>query len=199
MMRKKIVAGNWKMNLNWNEAKTLFQQLQSIDNKEVEVIVFPSTAFLSSIVNEGGKIIQVGAQNGYPKDSGAYTGESSFSQLKSIGINYSLVGHSERRDYFCESNQFLKEKIDACLYHKITPLFCCGEPLSVREKKDEKKFVTQQISESLFHLTSSEILKCIIAYEPIWAIGTGLTASCEQAEEMHLTIRIILRKNTVTP
>lgn len=188
-MRKKIAAGNWKMNLEWNDAKTLFQSLEGTSNGDIEVIVFPSTPYLLPLLNEKSNRIKIGAQNAYPKDSGAYTGETSFSQLKSIGISHVLIGHSERREYFSESNEFLREKTDACLNHGITPVFCCGEPLEIREKNEEKSFVTKQIEESLFHLDSRELQKCVIAYEPIWAIGTGLTATIDQAEEMHKTIR----------
>lgn len=188
-MRKKIVAGNWKMNLEWNDAQTLFDSLQNSQNNEVEVIVFPSTPYLASLITRNSHTVKVGVQNGYPKSSGAFTGETSFTQLKSIGISHALVGHSERRQYFSESNEFLKEKVDACLGLEIIPVFCCGEPLAIREKNEEQLFVTNQISESLFHLDAESLKKCVIAYEPIWAIGTGLTATSAQAEEMHKTIR----------
>lgn len=188
-MRKKIVAGNWKMNLEWNDAQTLFDSIQNSQTDGVEVIVFPSTPYLTSLINRNSQTVKVGAQNGYPKSNGAFTGETSFVQLKSIGISHALVGHSERRQYFTESNEFLKEKVDACLSLGITPVFCCGEPLEIREKNEEKSFVTNQISESLFHLDADTLKKCVIAYEPIWAIGTGLTATSDQAEEMHKTIR----------
>ncbi len=188
-MRKKILAGNWKMNLEWNDAKALFQSLSDMEPGDVEVIVFPSAPYLLPLSTESSGTVKVGTQNGYPKDSGAYTGETSFAQLKSIGITHALIGHSERREYFSESSEFLKQKTDACLAHGITPVFCCGEPLKIREKKEEKTFVTRQIEESLFHLDAGDLQKCVIAYEPIWAIGTGLTATSEQAEEMHLVIR----------
>lgn len=188
-MRRKIVAGNWKMNLDWKEANALFQSLQTVQNEQVEVIVFPSSLYLSAFASEKGSILKIGAQNAYPKNSGAYTGEIAFSQLKSIGVSHVLIGHSERRDYFSESNSFLKEKVDACLENGITPVFCCGESLPVREKNEETAFVTRQIEESLFHLSTEDLKKCVVAYEPIWAIGTGLTATSEQAEQMHLSIR----------
>lgn len=122
-MRRKIVAGNWKMNLDWKEANALFQSLQTVQNEQVEVIVFPSSLYLSAFASEKGSILKIGAQNAYPKNSGAYTGEIAFSQLKSIGVSHVLIGHSERRDYFSESNSFLKEKVDACLENGITPFF----------------------------------------------------------------------------
>ncbi|NGF75342.1 triose-phosphate isomerase [Fluviicola sp. SGL-29] len=188
-MRRKIVAGNWKMNLDWDAANALFQSLKTIQNEQVEVIVFPSSLYLAVFSSGNNHSLKVGAQNAYPKNSGAYTGEIAFSQLKSIGVSHVLIGHSERRDYFSENNSFLKEKVDACLENGITPVFCCGESLPVREKNEETAFVTRQIEESLFHLSADEFKKCIIAYEPIWAIGTGLTATSEQAEQMHRDIR----------
>lgn len=188
-MRKKIVAGNWKMNLKCEEATGLFLSLANAKNSTVEVIVFPSTLYLQSFLDIANKNIQIGAQNAYPIDTGAYTGETSFYQLKSIGVTHVLIGHSERRAYFSESNEFLKEKVDAALKNNITPVFCCGESFLIREKGKEKEFITNQIKESLFHLSSDAFQKCIIAYEPIWAIGTGKTATSEQAEEIHKTIR----------
>lgn len=188
-MRKKIVAGNWKMNLEWNDANALFHSLCEINTQQAEVIIFPSAPYLFPFLAEKNTSISIGAQNGYPAESGAYTGETSFKQLKSIGVTHALIGHSERREYFGESNTFLKEKVDACLSAGITPVFCCGEPLSIREANKEQVFVTQQLDESLLHLSTADFEKCVIAYEPIWAIGTGLTASSEQAEAMHLTIR----------
>jgi triosephosphate isomerase (TIM) len=191
-MRKKIVAGNWKMNLSWSEANVLFQSLATTEKTDVEVIVFPSTPYILPLQQQNQSVVKIGAQNAYPKASGAYTGETSFDQLKTTGIEHVLIGHSERREYFNESNEFLKEKVDACLRAEMTPVFCCGEPLSIREAGNEKSFVTAQIKESLFHLDKASIEKCIIAYEPIWAIGTGLTASSSQAEEMHATIRTFI-------
>lgn len=188
-MRKRIVAGNWKMNLDWSEAKALADSIKELEIDQIEVIIFPSSLYLTALALENDSNIKIGAQNAYPKPSGAYTGEQSFSQLKAIGVTHVLIGHSERREYFAESNAFLKEKVDACLELGLTPIFCCGEALAIRENKDEKSFVTNQIKESLFHLSAEEFSKCVLAYEPIWAIGTGLTASSEQAEEMHLCIR----------
>lgn len=191
-MRKKIVAGNWKMNLSWNEAQDLFQSFSDVEKTDVEVIVFPSTPYLLPLIAEKNSVIAVGAQNAYPKDKGAYTGEVSMTQLSSFGVNHVLIGHSERREYFNETTSFLKEKVDAALQAQITPIFCCGEPLQVRELKDELAYVTAQVKDSLFHLSADELKRCVIAYEPIWAIGTGLTASSEQAEEMHKAIRAFI-------
>lgn len=193
-MRKKIVAGNWKMNLSWVEANELFQNLAHAKKEGVDVLIFPSTPYLFPFASTADKNIAIGAQNAYPKDSGAYTGETSMAQLKSLGITHVLIGHSERREYFNESNEFLKEKIDAALNHGLTPVFCCGEALDIREAGQENAFVTQQIEASLFHLSNEEMAKCVLAYEPIWAIGTGKTATSQQAEEMHHTIRQFIAK-----
>ena len=131
------------------------------------------------------------AQNCYSKKSGAFTGELSVEILKSIGIEYVVLGHSERREYFGESNAFLADKVNICLEYGITPIFCCGEPLEIREADTQNAYVAKQLEESLFHLDASAIAKLIIAYEPIWAIGTGKTASNAQAQEMHASIRSV--------
>ena len=188
-MRKRIVAGNWKMNLDWDEAQTLANAIQQIEIGQTEVIICPSSLYIGALSIENKSNIKIGAQNAYPKPSGAFTGEQSFTQLKSIGVSHVLIGHSERRAYFNETNAFLKEKVDACLEVGLTPIFCCGEELAIREKNEEAAFVTNQIAESLFHLSAEDFSKCVLAYEPIWAIGTGLTASSAQAEEMHKCIR----------
>jgi triosephosphate isomerase (TIM) len=133
------------------------------------------------------------AQNCYNKTSGAYTGEVSAEMLQSIGIQYCIVGHSERREYFSESNQMLAEKIDRCLEKGIRPIFCCGEPLPVREEGTQNGYVETQLRESLFHLTTEQLSNIIIAYEPIWAIGTGRTATAQQAQEMHAHLRDVLK------
>jgi triosephosphate isomerase len=135
---------------------------------------------------------EVAAQNCYHKKSGAYTGEVSVEMLHSIGVNYCIIGHSERREYFAESNAVLAEKINLCLENFITPIFCCGEPLQMREAGTQNDFVALQLKESLFHLTAKEVKGVIIAYEPIWAIGTGKTATTAQAQEMHRFLRSLL-------
>jgi len=188
-MRKKIVAGNWKMNLEWETAQQLFNAIQTIKVDDVQVVVFPSQPYLIPLINQNKSTVSVGSQNAYAKDFGAYTGETSFKQLKSFGVNYVLIGHSERREYFGETNQILKDKVDACLANEMTPVFCCGEPLEVRNSNEEIDFVRTQLTASLFHLSADSIKRCIIAYEPIWAIGTGLTATSDQAEAMHAAIR----------
>ncbi len=132
------------------------------------------------------------AQNCYFQKSGAYTGEVSAEILKSVGTDYVIIGHSERREYFNENHQMLAEKINLCLANKLKPIFCCGEPLSVRESQDQNKYVEDQLNESLFHLTAEQLTGFVIAYEPIWAIGTGKTASSAQAQEMHAHIRNVI-------
>lgn len=132
------------------------------------------------------------AQNLYHKKSGAFTGEVSAAMLHSIGVPYCIVGHSERREYFNESNSVLAEKVNLCLSHFMTPLFCCGEPLQVRAAGGQNEFVAKQLQESLFHLSAREIRDIIIAYEPIWAIGTGETATTAQAQEMHAYLRSVI-------
>lgn len=188
-MRKNIVAGNWKMNLVSSEAKKLVSEINKFEDKDVEVIIFPPSIFIQEAINTAKGQLKVGAQNFYPKEKGAFTGEVSTTQFKDLGVSYVLVGHSERRMYFAEDSSFLKQKVDAALSVDLNVVFCCGEPLEVRESSNELVYVKQQLIDSLFHLTATEISKCIIAYEPIWAIGTGKTASIEQAEEMHAAIR----------
>ncbi len=187
-MRKNIVAGNWKMNLSENEAVELAKEVAEIKVDNAQVIIFPPAIFIPSITKLGLNLL-VGAQNFYPKDKGAFTGEISITQLKDAGVSHVLVGHSERRTILKEDNEFLKEKVNVALEHGIHVVFCCGEELTVREKGTENEFVKSQLVESIFHLNEDHLKNVTIAYEPIWAIGTGLTASKEQAEAMHLFIR----------
>ena len=189
-MRKKIVAGNWKMNLLWEEAMDLATGVNnaSLDLENVEMIVFPPFIYAPTIITNNPQL-NVGLQNFYPADKGAFTGEVSITQAKNIGAKYVLIGHSERRAIFNENEVFLKEKVDAALANDLTPVFCCGEPLEIREANEELNYVKQQLLDSLFHLSADDMAKCIVAYEPVWAIGTGKTASVEQAESMHKSIR----------
>jgi triosephosphate isomerase len=136
--------------------------------------------------------IFVAAQNCYSKKSGAYTGEVSVEMLASLGVQYVVIGHSERREYFVESNKLLADKLDIALEYRITPIFCCGEPLGVREAGTQNEFVAKQLEDSLFHLDEEAVQKLVIAYEPIWAIGTGKTATSAQAQEMHAYLRSVL-------
>ena len=135
------------------------------------------------------KDIQVGAQNFFYEQKGAFTGEVSYGQLASIGIKDVLIGHSERRSLFQESEAMLKEKVDVAIANGLNVIFCCGEPLEIRESNKQEEFVKEQLEKSLFHLSAEQLMQVVIAYEPVWAIGTGVTASSNQAEEMHLSIR----------
>ncbi len=190
-MRKRIVAGNWKMNLLPDEAENLFNAL--IVKKDwpshVQVVVFPPAVYLRHFKDISDHSVLLGVQNFFPKESGAFTGELSVTQAKACGADYLLIGHSERRAYFGEHEEFLKEKVDASLANKSPFIFCCGEPLVIREAGTELQYVKAQLEGSLFHLSDTEILNATIAYEPVWAIGTGKTASSQQAEQMHSAIR----------
>jgi len=192
-MRRQIVAGNWKMNKTYPEALALVTEiaadLQNNPANGVEVIVAPPFPFLAGVNEKKGANIQLSAQNCHQKDSGAYTGEVSATMLQSVGCEYVILGHSERRQYFQEDNQLLEQKLKAVLAAGLKPIFCCGESLEQREQEIHFDFIAQQLKEGLFHLSNEEFEKVIIAYEPIWAIGTGRTASSEQAQEMHEFIR----------
>jgi len=189
-MAQKIVAGNWKMNLEKEPAFDLVNQLnEKIEQSSVRVIAFPPSIYVLPIAKMSQGKFDLGVQNFYTKSAGAYTGEISIPQVKSVGGSIGLIGHSERREYFLESNALLKEKVDAAVENQFEFIFCCGEPLAVREANEELSYVKQQLEESLFHLGTEQMSKTIIAYEPIWAIGTGRTASAEQAEDMHANIR----------
>ena len=194
-MRDQIVAGNWKMNKNQQESFSLVQEIQDqLSQHPIQkgkVVVAPPSIYLSDItkMSSESESLYVAAQNCHSEDSGAYTGEISATMLKSVGVQYVILGHSERREYFNESNQFLAKKVDAVLSQGLKPIFCCGEPLSVRESNQQEQYVNQQLTESLFHLSADSFQTLVIAYEPIWAIGTGRTASAEQAQQMHRSIR----------
>lgn len=193
-MRKNIVAGNWKMNLSENEAVELAKEVAEIQVENADVIIFPPAIFIPTISKLGLKLI-IGAQNFYPKDKGAFTGEIAITQLKDAGVSHVLVGHSERRTILKEDNAFLKQKVNAAIDYDLQVVFCCGEELAIREKGSENEFVKTQLVESIFHLSAEQLKSITIAYEPIWAIGTGLTASKEQAEAMHLFIRETIANN----
>lgn len=186
-MRKKILAANWKMNLLHKEAIELFKQIsQYAENQNVQI--YSPYLYLSELASQG--VVDVGAQNFYYENSGAYTGEISLAQLESCGVKHVLIGHSERRQLFNETDELLKKKVDAAISNGFNIIFCCGEPLGIRQKNEHVKFVVKQLKDSLFHVPSKNWNQIAIAYEPIWAIGTGLTASCEQAEDMHASIRL---------
>jgi triosephosphate isomerase len=188
-MRKKIVAGNWKMNLFPEEALELYKRINAeLRAADCEVLVFPPALFVSELIRQQG-VIPVGVQNFHPSENGAFTGEISISQVSAVGVKHALIGHSERRMIFGESNAFLKEKINAALAHTVTPIVCCGESLAQRDEGTHLDFVCSQLLETIGHLNAEELSRCVIAYEPIWAIGTGRTATTEQAQEMHKHIR----------
>lgn len=195
-MRKNIVAGNWKMNLNREEGLKLVKDVLSLlpHDNEVEVVFSPSFVHLYRINKMCSDFTQVhiASQDISKEKSGAFTGEVSASMVNSLGIKYTILGHSERREYCLESNQELQQKVDVALNNNLEIIFCCGESLNQREEGVHVDWIKSQLSESLFHLTEEEFNKIVIAYEPIWAIGTGVTASSNQAEEMHQFIRSII-------
>jgi len=201
-MRKKIVAGNWKMNKTMADGATLVKEVISLlesqkpaqSPAELGVVFGTPFILLDSIATlvKDNPYMSVAAQNCYTKESGAYTGETSVEMIKSTGAANVIIGHSERREYFNESNQMLAEKVDITLKHGLTPIFCIGEKLEVRNANKHFDLIKQQIEESLFHLDATAFAKVVIAYEPVWAIGTGVTASTEQAQEMHAFIRQLL-------
>ena len=198
-MRKQIAAANWKMNLTYQQGVSLLQTLVSAEislkenHQAVFAVPFPYLEMAVDAV-QNKKNYSVSAQNCSDKKSGAYTGEVSAEMLKSMNVPFCIIGHSERREYFGESNKVLAEKVNICLATGITPIFCCGEALQIREEGVQNSFVENQLKESLFHLTGQDLQKLVIAYEPIWAIGTGKTASTAQAQEMHAHIRSVLKK-----
>lgn len=199
-MRKKIVAGNWKMNLNKDQALALTTEL--IDAlgalpENQRVMVCPPSIHLSSVAALAlrSKGLEVGGQNMHQAESGAYTGEISGAMLKSYGINSVLLGHSERRAYFHEDNALLREKVDAALAAGIEVIYCFGEMLEERENEVHFDVVSRQLKEALFHIETQQWKHIVLAYEPVWAIGTGRTASPEQAQEMHAHIRRVLAEH----
>jgi triosephosphate isomerase len=196
-MRKQIAAANWKMNLTFQQGEKLLDDILEANivlashQQAIFAVPYPYLLMTRSEVDNA-KNYYVSAQNCYNKKSGAYTGEVSAEMLHSIGVPYCVIGHSERREYFNETNAVLAEKLDLCLQNFITPIFCCGEPLSIREAGTQNDFVATQLKESLFHLSAEKIKDIVIAYEPIWAIGTGKTATTEQAQEIHAYLRSVL-------
>lgn len=196
-MRQKIVAGNWKMNKNAEETEDLLNDLidklpQDVD---AQIIVAPTFINLASAVDHlEFTNIAVAAQNMHQNENGAYTGEISADMLKSIGVNIVILGHSERRAYFHETDTILAQKVTTALKHDMTVIFCFGEELKDRQNNQHFNVVENQLHDGLFHLENNDWEKIILAYEPVWAIGTGETASPEQAQEMHEFIRETIRK-----
>ena len=199
-MRKNIVAGNWKMNTTFQEAEELIDNI--IDKLETtgskcDVVVCPPALYLEMVSDYGGeteKLLSIGAQNVSEHEKGAYTGEISAAMLASMDIEYCIIGHSERRKYFGETGAQLAQKVERLLDNAIRPIFCCGELLEEREAGNHFQIVETQIEEALFHLSEDEFSNVVIAYEPVWAIGTGKTATADQAQEMHAFIRGLLKK-----
>lgn len=199
-MRKFIAAANWKMNCTKEQAKTLVEDLLAIshtlDKRHLVVLAvpYPYLIMVKDLVGQNNDYFTVAAQNVHHKDHGAYTGEISAAMLASIGVEYVVIGHSERREQFGESNELLAQKVNIALEYGLKPIFCCGEPLEVREAGNQNEYVKKQLQESLFHLSAEQMKNIVIAYEPVWAIGTGKTASIEQAQEMHFHLRALLIK-----
>ena len=200
-MRKKIVAGNWKMNLNFEDGVSLFSEIVNMVKDEIvgnqEVIVCTPFIHLSTVakLSENVKNVHIGSQNIHQAESGAYTGEVSASQIISVGVEYVILGHSERRAYFGESDSLLAEKVNAALKHDLKPIFCIGETKEERESGKFFEIIKTQLTDGVFHLSKEEFAKVVLAYEPVWAIGTGLTASPEQAQEVHAFIRETIAKH----
>jgi triosephosphate isomerase (TIM) len=196
-MRKKIVAGNWKCNTNLQEGIELAKAVDKLAAKEAakDVVVVLGVPFthLTKVVETVDKDrIGVSAQNCAAEAGGAYTGEVSAEMVKSTGAGYVIIGHSERRDYYGETSEVLNKKLALALENGLTPIYCCGEPLEVREANVQNEYVKKQLEETIFKLPESDFKKIVIAYEPIWAIGTGKTATSEQAQEIHAYIRSII-------
>lgn len=199
-MRQKIVAGNWKMNNDSQESKKLISEIKSaikgVALQNTRVIIAPSFVQLASSVKDAeNSAIEVAAQNMHQADSGAFTGEISATMLQSIGVKTVILGHSERRSFFGEDDELLAAKIDAALANNMEVIFCIGEQLEERKLDNYLLEVGSQIKNALFHLEDSDWKNIILAYEPVWAIGTGETASPEQAQEMHAFIRNAIAKN----
>ena len=190
-MRKKIIAGNWKMNMTPTEAVNLVNTLKPLVNNEDVDVVFcvPAIDIIPAMEAAKGTNIHIGAENMYFEESGAYTGEISPKMLEDAGVKYVVIGHSERREYFAETDETVNKKVLKALEHGITPIICCGESLTQREQGITIDWIRQQIKIAFLNVTADQAKTTVIAYEPIWAIGTGKTATTEQAEEVCAAIR----------
>ena len=190
-MRKKIVAGNWKCNTTLQEGIALAKEVNNVVNtSNVQVILGTPFIHLTEVVKlTTNKVIAVAAQNCAAEAKGAFTGEVSAAMVKSTGATYVILGHSERRGYYGETSEILNKKVALAIENGLTPIYCCGEALDIREKGEENAFVINQLKETIFNLSEEDFKKIVIAYEPIWAIGTGKTATSDQAEDMLKTIR----------
>lgn len=192
MARTPLIAGNWKMHCTPSEAKKLVQELKQrvSGSDDVEVVVCPPFVALHGVVEECvGSSIGVGAQNVHGEESGAFTGEVAAPMLTEIGVTYAIIGHSERRQYYGETNETVNERLHGALKHDLTPIVCVGETLEERENDQTEAVVSQQIEKGLAGLSAGQMAGTVIAYEPVWAIGTGRTATPEQAQQMHAYIR----------
>lgn len=196
-MRKKIVAGNWKMNLDIEQGKALVNEviagLPELSDRH-KVIICPPFIHLHQVaeLTVSANRVYVGAQNCHTEASGAYTGEVSAGMIKSTGALFVIIGHSERREYFNEDNAMLAAKVNTALANHLQVIYCCGEPLEIRDAGTQNNYVEEQIKAGLFHLNEEQLSHVTIAYEPIWAIGTGRTATSDQAQDMHAHIRSVL-------
>ena len=190
-MRKKIIAGTWKMNMTPSEAVALVETLKPlVVNDEVDVVFcVPAIDLVPVIEAAKGTNIQIGAENMYYEDKGAYTGEISPAMLTDIGVKYVIIGHSERREYFAETDETVNKKVLKAFEHGLTPIICCGETLKQREQGITLDWIRMQVKIALQNVTADQAKTAVIAYEPIWAIGTGVTATTEQAEEVCAAIR----------
>ena len=195
MSRKKIVAGNWKMNMTIDESNDLINELKEVSENNVEIKIAPSFTnlyYVISLLKDSG--IEVIAQNVHFEKRGAYTGEISTEMLKSIGVNTVIIGHSERRKYFNETDTILSKKVKAAVENSLNVIFCIGEELSERESGNHFEIIKNQLTNTLIDLNNIEIKNIVIAYEPVWAIGTGMTANNQQIQEMHEFIRELIDK-----
>ena len=194
-MSKKLVIANWKMNLDYSQAREL-SKMMSKNNFKNKLVVAPSNLYLKTVLKicEKNPNIMISSQNVSEFENGAYTGEVSAKMLKSLGVSYSIIGHSERRHYFGEESKVITTKINQCLKNNIVPIFCVGEQENDRDKNDHFKVVKSQILTVLEKINVKNIKKVIVAYEPVWAIGTGKTATPSQAQEMHFYIRNLIKE-----
>ena len=190
-MRKKVIAGNWKMNMLPDETIRFISELEPLvkDTENEVILCVPYTDLFYSLLTAQNTNIKIGAQNMHWEENGAYTGEVSGAMLKAIGVEYVIIGHSERRQYFAETDETVNKKLKAAFKYGLKPIVCVGETLEQREAGNEKEIVTSQIEKALDGLSDEQVASTIIAYEPIWAIGTGKTATAEDANEMTKTIR----------
>jgi triosephosphate isomerase len=193
-MRKKVVAGNWKCNTTVEAgvelAKAVMTVVETSGDPEVQVVVCPPFVHITKVVESvDNQHVKVGAQNCAAEAKGAFTGEVSAEMVKSTGAEFVIIGHSERREYYGDTSAVLNKKLALALANGLTPIYCCGEPLSVREAGTQNEYVKTQMEETIFQLSEEDFRKLVIAYEPIWAIGTGKTATSAQAQEIHAYLR----------